>query len=124
MSIGTVGEKPLDSCGCALSDDGVNADPAPEEKDLTVNNSNIADVANNADVTSLTGNNSGTAASGSVVVDTGNTTSIVNVLNIINTNIVGSDVHVLTLDLMCTENADIARKKYQFNTRWWNWQRQ
>jgi hypothetical protein len=103
-------ETPTPTPGESLVSDEIStpaADPASDTQNLTVNNSNIADVANNADVTSLTGNNTGVASSGTVAVNTGNATSLVNVLNIINTNIVGSDVHVLTLDLTCTENTDV-----------------
>jgi uncharacterized repeat protein (TIGR01451 family) len=81
--------------------------PETEVKKLTVENSNLADVADNADVTSITGENSAVNNSGDVVIDTGDAQSLVNVLNIINTNIVGSNVQVLTLDLTCHENSDI-----------------
>ncbi len=84
-------------------------DPTPpaDEQELNVSNTNIADVADNADVTAITGDNAATGNSGSSAIDTGDAEALVNVLNVINTNIVGSEVSVLTLDLTCTENEDI-----------------
>jgi uncharacterized repeat protein (TIGR01451 family) len=87
----------------------ITPEPTPpvEEHELNVNNTNIADVADNADVTAITGDNTATGNSGSSEIDTGDAEALVNVLNVINTNIVGSDVSVLTLDLTCQENEDI-----------------
>jgi uncharacterized repeat protein (TIGR01451 family) len=93
----------------AVFDDNAtpSAKPDPEVQEITVNNSNITDVANNADVSSLTGNNSGSANTGTVNINTGNADSLANVINVINTNIVGSDIEMVNMDLTCSENEDV-----------------
>lgn len=56
---------------------------------LDIENDNEATLTNNVDITASTGNNSASNNNGSGTIETGNATAIANVVNFVNTNIIG-----------------------------------
>lgn len=82
--------------------------PAPEEgQTLSVENNNEGTVANDASVTASTGENLASENLGDAQILTGDALALANLLNLLNTNIVGSNFEVLILDLLNRENGDI-----------------
>lgn len=72
---------------------------ATEVADLTVTNENDGDVTNEADVSTNTGENIASENLGDVDLKTGDALAWLNLLNFLNTNIVGSNFELLVLDV-------------------------
>ncbi len=79
----------------------------PKSNSLTVVINNTADVASNTNVTSITGKNTDITGSGASTINTGNADAIANVLNVINTNAVGSDIQTFSLNITCHDTQDV-----------------
>ena len=73
--------------------------PTAEVKDLTVTNENDSKVTDEADVLANTGNNVASENLGDVDLKTGDALAWLNLLNFLNTNIVGSNFELLVLDV-------------------------
>lgn len=76
-------------------------------EDLNVTNENNGDVKNSADVSANTGENLASENLGDVDLKTGDALAWLNLLNFLNTNIVGSDFEVLYLDIKDDSNGEI-----------------
>lgn len=81
--------------------------PSLEGQTLSVSNTNEATVVNNADILAQTGNNIASENLGDVEIFTGDALALVNLLNLLNTNIVGSNFEVLFLDLLGGGSEDV-----------------
>ncbi|RJQ37034.1 hypothetical protein C4552_01995 [Candidatus Parcubacteria bacterium] len=77
----------------------------PEPMDLGVETGNEAAVANDATTTSATGTNDANQNSGNATIATGDATADANVVNFVNTNAVGSDVEILTLNATSSDQS-------------------
>lgn len=73
--------------------------PTPDLKTLTVDNNNNADVSNNADISASTGSNTGNNNLGNVDLNTGDATAMANLVNLLNTNVVGSNFELFVLNI-------------------------
>lgn len=73
--------------------------PTAEVKDLTVTNENDGDVTNEADVSANTGENIASENLGDADLKSGDATAWLNLLNFLNTNIVGSNFELVVLDV-------------------------
>lgn len=78
-----------------------------EEKSLTVENNNEADVDTQTNVAAVTGENLASENLGDVTIDTGDALALANILNLLNTNIVGSNFEVLLLNLIEQSGGEI-----------------
>lgn len=78
-----------------------------ESPTLTVENENEGEVINNANVNSSTGGNSANQNAGEATILTGDALAWANILNFLNTNIVGSNFEVLLLDILGKENGNL-----------------
>ncbi len=82
--------------------------PTPAEgKSLTVENNNGADVDTETNVAAATGENLASENLGDVTIDTGDALALANILNLLNTNIVGSNFEVLLLNLINENGGEI-----------------
>lgn len=81
--------------------------PSPEGQTLSVSNTNEATVVNNADISAQTGDNIASENLGDVEIFTGDALALANLLNLLNTNIVGSIFEVLFLDLLDGGSEDV-----------------
>lgn len=77
------------------------------QKSLTVENNNNADVNNTDQVTAKTGENIASENLGDAKITTGDALALANVLNFINTNVVGSNFDIMVLDLSTSGSSDI-----------------
>jgi uncharacterized repeat protein (TIGR01451 family) len=77
-----------------------NTGTEPPNPELTVQNENLAEVDNAATASAETGENTASNNEGDVVIHTGDALAWVNLLNFINTNIVGSRFEFVFLDLL------------------------
>ena len=95
-----------------------SASPTPEESlggsstpaeipALTVENENKGEVVNNANINASTGGNSANQNTGETTILTGDALAWANILNFLNTNIVGSNFEVLLLDILGKENGNL-----------------
>lgn len=78
-----------------------------EEKSLTVENKNEAEVGTESTVVSTTGDNLASENLGDVKIVTGDALALANILNLLNTNIVGSNFEVLLLNLVNENGGEI-----------------
>jgi len=82
--------------------------PTPSESPtLLVENKNEGEVINNANINASTGENSANQNSGEAAILTGDALAWANILNFLNTNIVGSNFEVLLLDILENKNGNI-----------------
>jgi len=81
--------------------------PTLEVKNLEVNNENNGKVANDADVSAQTGNNMASENVGGVDINTGDALAWANILNLINTNIVGSNFETVFIDINDESNGEV-----------------
>jgi hypothetical protein len=70
-------------------DDAVATAPAGSTDNLTVTNNNNAEVNNNVSVFALTGENEVTSENGNSTVTTGDANASANIVNVVNTNVLG-----------------------------------
>jgi uncharacterized repeat protein (TIGR01451 family) len=73
--------------------------PTPEDKELAVINDNSVAADNNATVTANTGENTSQDNVDVSTITTGDATALANVVNVLNTNIVGSNFQILSIDV-------------------------
>jgi len=82
--------------------------PTPTESPtLLVENENEGKIVNNVNIEASTGENSANQNAGEAAILTGDALAWVNILNFLNTNIVGSNFKVLLLDILEKEEGDI-----------------
>lgn len=82
--------------------------PTPAEgQTLSVKNENEGDVQNEANISAQTGENLIAENLGDVQINTGDALAIANILNLLNTNIVGSNFEILYLNLLAGADGDI-----------------
>lgn len=73
--------------------------PTPEAKDLQVINKNDGEVENTVDISAITGSNFAGENLGNVDLKTGDALAWVNLLNVLNTNVVGGNFGIFVLDI-------------------------
>ena len=78
-----------------------------EQKTLTVDNVNEVVAQNVVDVQAASGSNVSVTDLGEAKIITGDATAIANLINLLNTNVVGSNFQILILDVLASENGDI-----------------
>ena len=78
-----------------------------QDKSLNVNNNNEATVGNEANISSQTGQNLASENLGDVQLTTGDALALANILNLLNTNIVGSNFEILLLNILGEQDGDI-----------------
>jgi len=82
--------------------------PTPSESStLLVENKNEGEVINNVNINASTGENSANQNASEAAILTGNALAWANILNFLNTNIVGSNFEVLLLDILENKNGNI-----------------
>lgn len=81
--------------------------------DIVIANENEVTLTNQADVLADTGENQTNKNGGSATIETGEALAYANVINFLNTNLVGSDFKVLLLDYLEAHQEDI-----DFNALW------
>ena len=72
-----------------FDESGTATAPAGSTDNLTVTNNNTAQINNNVSVFALTGDNEVTASSGDATIETGDATAAANIVNVVNTNVLG-----------------------------------
>lgn len=82
-----------------------------ETPTLTVKNENEGEVINNANVNASTGGNSANQNASEATILTGDALAWANILNFLNTNIVGSNFEILLLDILGKENGNLDLNK-------------
>lgn len=78
-----------------------------EPQKLIIDNQNIGDLNNNVDVEAQTGNNIASENLAQVTVNTGEGTAWANLINLLNTNVVGSNFEILFLDIKGNNTGEI-----------------
>ena len=92
------------SSGPASSSDNISSG---EQKTLTVDNVNEVVAQNVVDVQAASGGNVSVTDLGEAKIITGDSLAIANLINLLNTNVVGSNFQILILDVLANENGDI-----------------
>lgn len=87
-----------------LAGESCDGEDGPE---IIIKNENEGDLTNDADVLADTGENQANENEGDATIDTGDALAWANLVNLLNTNVVGSNFEILILDFLQGENGEI-----------------
>ncbi len=82
--------------------------PAGSTDNLTVTNTNNAEISNNVSVFALTGDNMATSESGDANIETGSAQASANIVNIVNTNVLGRNWILAIFNILGDWNGNIS----------------
>ncbi len=89
-------------------DNGVATAPAGSTENLTVTNNNNAEINNNVSVFALTGENEVDSENGNSTITTGNAEASANIVNVVNTNVLGRNWVLAVFNIFGDWNGNIS----------------